>query len=334
MKQLSLLLFITFFYAFSYAQFPNNASVSNKSTIYHIPVLKADSALMLPIKDTLNNPATIYAGSQTIRPQDVGLRPPIVYLSNGIYWGRLSGGGGSSGDSIAGGTVTTIPIVGTVINTNIPTSQAINELFFGAQPPASTLTGGGTFEITNVPTSSKTLTWTASRQSATATLSTIVVGGVNKTFSQPSAPGSVGGTQVVTVTANINSTFNNVVTATDSKSSTSSTTFTYLSKIYLGFVSAETPTDGDIMAATGVASGGTFATSRLASGTSNAPSGSKYFIVAYPFSFGSATIKINGLTVIFNLTTRSFVNASGGTVAYNIYTSPYPTSGSVEYQVL
>jgi hypothetical protein len=76
----------------SKAQFPNNQSISNTSTIYHIKgAAKGDLSLMFPIVDTLNNPATVYPGAMTIRPQDtIGHAVFPVYQSNGVYWTKVA----------------------------------------------------------------------------------------------------------------------------------------------------------------------------------------------------------------------------------------------------
>lgn len=336
MKKISLLLFSIILTIFSFAQFPNNTTVSNSKTIYHIPVLKGDSAFMMPVRDTLNNPATIYAGSLTIRPQDASALPLIIYGTNGTYWSRIGGGGGGSGtDSIvAGGTITTVPVVGTVINTNITPAQAIREMFFGAQAPTSTLTGGEVIEFTALSTVAKTLNWSASRLVATTTLSSITVAGISQSFVQPSAPATVSGTQAVTVPTNVTTVYSNVVLASNGQSSTSTTTFSFQRKIYAGFVTSSTPTDADVIAAANSAYvGGQFATSFNQSGTLTDPSSSKYVVFASPLSFGLPTIKIQGLTVEYNVTSRTFINQSGYSSSYYILVSPFPTLSGLAYEV-
>lgn len=287
---------------------------------------------VLPKKDTLNNAAVRYVGAQTIRPQDtLTSDTPPIYVSNGHWWYRL---GGSSGGIIPAGPITTIPTVGFNPGTNLGSDSFIIKTFYGAQPPLATLTGGGIFEFTSASTVSATLNWSASRQSATAPISTIVVAGTSQSFSQPSTPGTVSGTQGVTVTTNTGTTYNNVVTTTDAQTVTASTTFTYRSKYYIGYVATSTPTDANIIAALGGTVGGTFATTQVTSGVLPAPATESYIVFAYPSTFGTATIKIQGLTVGYYLTTRSLVNASGYSTSYNIYISPYSTNGGVEYQVL
>lgn len=69
--------------------FPNTDAISNDETILDIPVLRAPVSFMPPIKDTLNNPATPYPGAMTIRPQDVAVGAPIIYMTNGLYWSPI-----------------------------------------------------------------------------------------------------------------------------------------------------------------------------------------------------------------------------------------------------
>lgn len=265
----------------------------------------------------------------------------IFTTSDNKFWLRntaasqwLLAGGGGTGGIVPGGPITTIPVVGTNPGTNLASEDWIIATFYGTQPPTATLTGGGTYELTSDATLDATLNWGASRQAATATLATIVVASVSQSFSQPSAPGTVSGTQAVTVTTNTSTTYSNVVTTTDSRTATATTTFTYRAKYYRGFVPNNNPSDAEILAATGGTVGGTFATTYLAAGDLSEPLSTSYIVFAFPASFGTATIKINGLAVSYTLITRSLTNASGYSQLYNIYVSPFPTGGAVEYQVL
>ena len=47
----------------------------------------------------------------------------------------------------------------------------------------------------------------------------------------------------------------------------------------------------------------------------------KYIYYCYPASWGLATFTVGGLTVVFNLTVQSFINASGHAEMYNVYRS-------------
>lgn len=243
-------------------------------------------------------------------------------------------GGGGSGATIPGGPITTIPVVGTNPGTNLSGVDWIIATFYGLQPPTASLTGGGTFEFTSASTLTSSLNWGAGRQGNTAPLTSIVVNSISQTFSQPTAPGTVTGTQPVTVPTNTNTTYSNVVTATGGLTATATTTYTYKQKYYIGFVNNNNPSNADIIAATGGTVGGTFATTFVTAGTLSTVAGSNYIVFAYPASFGTATIKINGLAVGYNLTVRAFTNASGYISSYNIYVSPFPTNAGVEYQVL
>jgi hypothetical protein len=239
----------------------------------------------------------------------------------------------SNNVKVKGTAITSLPTIGRVPNaTNI--SDWIDSVFYQSMPPTATLSGGTTLEYQAAGTVTKTLNWTAGRQSATDSLATIVVAGTNESFSQPAQSASVSGTQAVSFAANTNVTYSNVVTTTDNKTATATTTFSFASKYYVGYVSSATPTDANIIAALGTTTGGAFASSRLTSGTLANPASSNYIIFAYPASFGTGSIKINGLIVGYNLITRSFTNASGYATSYNIYVSPFPTSGGVDFQVL
>jgi hypothetical protein len=224
--------------------------------------------------------------------------------------------------------------VGTILPSNANINTWIDSAFYASQPPLAGLTGGGTFEFTSASTVGRTLNWSATRQSATSPISTIVVDGSSQTFSQPGQGSTVSGTQPVTVTTNTTSNYSNIVTTTDGKTATATTTFTYRSKYYIGYVSSSSPSDANILAATGGTVGGTFATNYFASGTLPNPASESYIVFAFPASFGIPTVKIGGLAVAFNLTTRSFVNASGFSVSYNILVSPFPTNSGVDYQIL
>lgn len=91
MKKLSGLIIFLFCALYAFPQYPNNQNVSNNQTRYHIPVLKTDSSIILPIKDTLNNQSTFYPGALTVRPQDtIGHAIFPIYQSNGVYWSKIS----------------------------------------------------------------------------------------------------------------------------------------------------------------------------------------------------------------------------------------------------
>lgn len=102
MKKLSGLVILLFCAFISYGQIPNSATISNAQTKYQIPNMFATLSAKLPVIDTLNNRATPYPGALTILPDDTlnkSVIPPI-YISNGVFWGKLAGGGGVGVDSV------------------------------------------------------------------------------------------------------------------------------------------------------------------------------------------------------------------------------------------
>lgn len=243
----------------------------------------------------------------------------------------LSSGNSGSGGIILGGPITTIPIVGFNPGSNLSSDSFLIKTFYGAQPPLSTLSGGGVFEYTTGSTVSRNLNFTAARQTATANLSTIIVGGISQSFSNPAAPGTVSGVQAIAIPVNTNTTYSNVVTASNSMTASSSTTFTYKRKIFAGFVSTDSPSDADIIGALGsLYVGGTFSDARVQTGFLSTPVSSSYIMFASPVSFGTPTIIINGLTVSFTQITRNFININGYSSSYYIMISPYQTAGAVD----
>ena len=294
---------------------------------YKFSRARFDSVLTIPTG--LGNLKNITGGQDTGQIR-FNVSDSSVYVWNGRGW--IKAGGGST--IITGGVVTSVPVVGTILPSNANINTWIDSAFYASQPPLAGLTGGGTFEFTSASTVGRTLNWSATRQSATSPISTIVVAGSSQTFSQPGQGSTVSGTQPVTVTTNTTSNYSNIVTTTDGKTATATTTFTYRSKYYIGYVSSSSPSDANILAATGGTVGGTFATNYFASGTLPNPASESYIVFAFPASFGIPTVKIGGLAVAFNLTTRSFVNASGFSVSYNILVSPFPTNSGVDYQIL
>jgi len=101
----------------------------------------------------------------------------------------------------------------------------------------------------------------------------------------------------------------------DGTNSCSSTTnVNFYDKRYWGTSANTSLNDAEIIALSSE-----FSTSRGQSRNFNC-SGGKYFYFAYPAFWGSASFTVGGLAFSdMNLTTRSFVNASGYSESYNIY---------------
>jgi len=104
---------------------------------------------------------------------------------------------------------------------------------------------------------------------------------------------------------------------------TASTSISFGRKRYWGLLSTDNPTDADI-----VGLSAEFATSRVQTRTFNPAN--QYIYFAWPTAFGEITsFKFNGLiSSAWLLTTRSLINASGGSGDYHIYRSEYRQNGA------
>lgn len=206
----------------------------------------------------------------------------------------------------------------------------LNNLFYPSQPPTANLTGVFTNNELETPGSfSTTLNWTAGRQLATEPLASVVIDGQSKGFSQPGPGGTVSGTHSQSIPKNTNRAFVLTVTTIDSKTATSSVTYTWLPKAYWGRTANVAANSTDILASAG---GSNILTNSKARTITVTASGSNRVFYAYPSNMGDLTsINIGGLESIasFTKTVISFTNASGYTQNYNVYTSNNETSGNV-----
>lgn len=118
-----------------------------------------------------------------------------------------------------------------------------------------------------------------------------------------------------------------ILTGTDGTSTASaSVSITFYRKRHWGANENESLTDAQIRGL----SGSEFATARAASKAITASG--QYIYIAYPASFGEATISVNGLiNTAWNLTTRGYSNYYGHESQYHIYRSQYKLTGT--YQI-
>lgn len=185
------------------------------------------------------------------------------------------------------------------------------------QAPTASLSGGYAYERHASGTFTVSLSWIAVRQAAgtgvaaTNPISSIVVDGISQSFTQPSPGSSATGSKSVTVTYNTNTTYTNIVTTTDSKTASASTSFTVYDKRYLGWATTSTPSDAEILAAlyqdnSGDSSNLSYTLSQLGS--------DKYLFLVTTSTVSS--VSVNGFPSTSSFTrntSRSFTNASGGT---------------------
>jgi len=210
----------------------------------------------------------------------------------------------------------------------------INAVFYPSQPPTASLTGGQNLELFSGSMPTRTVYWTAGRQAATEPLQSVIITssiGQNspQTFSQPSAPGSVSGSQSYTVTSLNTVTYTLTVTASDGKTATSSTSFTFLPKRYWGRTSTAVPDNSTILTSAG--GGSELTSSRAKNGFAVTASGSNQIFYAYPSSYGDLTsLTIGGFESLaaFTKNVISVTNASGYVQNYNVYVSKETFSGN------
>jgi hypothetical protein len=256
-----------------------------------------------------------------------------TYIRYQNKWWASGGGGGSSFN----GNRPITRDVNTILGLNLGTttlSDFEEALWFPSQVPTSALTAtylgttASSFDLELMSSGSAlavTLNWVAGRQAATLPLSTVVVDGINESFSQPTAPGVTGASQAGAVTRNTNKTFSNVVTTTDGKTATSTTTFNWYAKKYSGYTSNASPSSANIVAAAGGGVNGFFpATSANGAFNVVVTGSNQYVFYAYPVTYGALTsIIISGLESIgaFTRTTVAVTNAGGFVQNYYCYTT-------------
>lgn len=252
--------------------------------------------------------------------------------------GSVGGGSGGS-DSLFDGNRPITRDFSTVTGVNLGTTTTVstlNQLLYPSQPPTATLTGGGNFELmasgVQMPF---VLNWSAGRQAATAGLQSIVVAGTNETFTQPAPSASISGTQAVSVSRNVNTSFTNTVTTTDGKTDVASVSYNFFAKRYWGFWSTASPSDATVQ---GLAS--EFVTTRTKAqiNPAVAPTGQQYFVIAFPASLdpsNTSTIWVNGLdqTGTFTRTVKPFTNASGYVQSYIFFITTNPTAGAIQFEI-
>ena len=186
-------------------------------------------------------------------------------------------------------------------NVDYPTVEsALNKLLY--VPLTGTLTGGSTYEIGST-VSQVVLNWTYNKPVTTQSINN-GIGSLLASLRTYTHSGQ-------TITSN------RTYTLTGSDGATtinSSTTVSFSYKRYWGTSATTTLTDANILALTRE-----FSSSRVQNRVFDC-TGSKYFWIIYPSSFGSAAFKVGGLSFSdMNLEVRTITNESGASVQLNIY---------------
>jgi len=173
------------------------------------------------------------------------------------------------------------------------------------------------------------LSWSAGRLAGatnvlpTANLTSVTVAGIAQSFSNPSIGSSTNGTQAVNLVRNVNTTYSNIVIAEDGKTTTATTTFTFLPRRYFGWVSDTTDigtTDYDDNIIRNLST--ELTASKSKTWNTGMPTGVQFYVFAYWSASGLLTqFDFNGFPSIeaMNVSTRTFTNSLGYTGTWTIY---------------
>ena len=254
-----------------------------------------------------------------------------LYISNGASWDTIGPKKNSSGGNVAFNGSRVVTRIGLPnINaggTTLP--QFIENYFFPSTSPTATLTGGLNLEWQAAGGNLTTiLSYTATRPASCLAISTISINGGGKTLDSPFLTGH---TQSSTDTAyysrNTTTTFTITVTSSDSKTGTASQSFNFYYPKYWGKINSNSaPSDASIKALTGAGVGSGYdldQTQTRVKDYSGIDGAGDYIIFAFPSSFGTPTFKVYGLTNtgFTRVRNNAFVNASGGSVTYQVWIS-------------
>ena len=206
----------------------------------------------------------------------------------------------------------------------------LNNYFFPSTYPTATLSGGTQVEyMASGANLTASLSYTDTRPTSCATISSIVVGGVTETLDVPFNEGHTqSGSQSVSYARNTTTTFTNTITTSDSKTGSASTSFTFGWKYYWGKIASNaSPSDATIQAldgagGAGVGTGAIITTTRVKNFNGINGAG-QYLIFAFPSSWGTPTFVVNGLTsTAFTMVrNNTFFNLSGGSTSYQVWIS-------------
>ncbi len=271
-------------------------------------------------------------------------------LATATPWSTFSPLGGAGSGTFVGNTPITLAVTGfSGVN---PGTNDIGEWIKKVFYPAEAATAGLTvsplppYEVGSSP--DITLTWTATRLGATTPpITKITVNGADQTFTSPANGASVSGT-VGVLNVSAPETYTNVVTITPAggtPTTVSAPASVYFQrKIYWGFVSGSadnanlsaTISDATIL---GFTTTQEFATAAIGFDKNVVKDGTfQKLCIAVPNEFNSPPYSIwvggSDQTNSFHKTTRQFINASGGSASYDIYTQKNNTNKGFGFKLL
>jgi hypothetical protein len=201
----------------------------------------------------------------------------------------------------------------------------IEKVFYPAEAPAATISGGTTKQFGADPTI--TINWSVDRK--TNPITSIVVAGQVITPTGNDQSGSL----EVDATQNVNTTFS-IVVSDGSLSDTKSTTVTWMDRRYWFLVDDFNVTDEMIIAASG--GGSEFSSTRIQT-RNNFGGGSKRPAFALRSNLGDPIFKVNGL---FNTAftkvrdNEPFVNSDGYSANYDLWVYNFNLNSAANFEVL
>lgn len=255
------------------------------------------------------------------------------------YVSANSGPGGDFDSSISlpNPVTTDIPGLKGKVLGDVSIQEAIRIILSQADPPRITLTGGTAREFMSSGANiSTTKNWTVYRDAATETIDSIRINGVYQSFSQPAKPGSVSGTQSVSIPRNTNTTTTGYVRTSDGQVVSATTTDTWAAWRGYGWVSDTAGISGGGYDATIRALTGEVNSSKTKTWNTGNPSGEQFYVYAYIATAGTATsFFFNGFESIdlMNVITRSFTTSTGYTANYVICYTKFKQNTSSQLQV-
>lgn len=266
----------------------------------------------------------------------------IGYIrGDSVYSFRLRGGagGGAIARILPAGIITSDPAVGFNPGVNITADSFIIASFYQSRPPTATLSPNAVFEyMEEGDVMGGTINWTAGRQVGTKNISDIeITGPINQsfhpTFSNPSAPGTISGSQNIVFERNTYNAFTNTVTTSDGKIASASVVIDFRWKKHWGFVSTKPPSPSTVRALSGQLSTGKSMTSFSVA----APGAAAYLVYCYPAEWGELSSlsigNIESLTA-FSRYTVSHTNSYGATTNYYYYVSDNAFTQSIDNIVI
>ena len=319
----TILFAFSFSVCFSQTLYERVQRLGTLQTLIEVPNrLSVDSLIYFPFRDTFRINKPTKNGAFVIRDAD---RKGYVWNNDADRWEVMSGGGSSYDSTFDASrpiTRNTPGLEGVVLNTG-DIRATLQELLYPTQVPISTISGGLSQEYM-APGGNLIyeITFGYGRNSYTSNISSVVVGGTPVVFSNPDTAETINDAVYVNVPRNTNTSFSNIVTTDDGKTSTSSTVFSFLPRRYYGWVTDTTGISSSSFDVTIRSLFSELSESKVKTWGTGAPAGNQYYVYAYYATAGDLiSFKMNGFEAVtaLNKVTRNFTNNSGYTGSWIIY---------------